>query len=118
MARETYVHIATIEPAPGSNLDAIGAAVTAELCGHWEHEPPCRWPHNNALVAAEPGRVALRTVFVARPDEELNVRSRIDRALHRGALTSDRGSAVWRTLGSDTRAPDAEESALGARLGG
>jgi hypothetical protein len=28
---------------------AVGAAVTVELCGHWEHEGPCRRPHNNAI---------------------------------------------------------------------
>lgn len=28
---------------------APGGAVTVALCGHWDHEGPCQWPHNNAI---------------------------------------------------------------------
>jgi len=31
----------------GTDPAAVGAAVTVELCGHWEHEGPCRWPPAN-----------------------------------------------------------------------
>ena len=27
------------------DLAALGGAVTTALCGHWEHDGPCRWPH-------------------------------------------------------------------------
>jgi hypothetical protein len=28
---------------------SVGAAVTVELCGHWQHDGACRWPHNNKI---------------------------------------------------------------------
>jgi hypothetical protein len=63
---------------------AVGAAVTVELCGHWEHEGPCRWPHNSAIEAdREPAR--FRTLFVADAEDEAAVRARIERALRDGA---------------------------------
>ncbi len=59
---------------------AVGATVTAGLCGHWTHEGPCRWPHNNAIDAKrEPA--TFRTLFVADPSEEPLVRGRIDERL-------------------------------------
>jgi hypothetical protein len=69
----------------GEELDprSVGAAVTTELCGHWEHEGPCRWPHNNALHP-EPGRTIFRTVFVAQADEEAMVGARIENSLRAG----------------------------------
>ena len=53
MRRETFVHEAELRLNEGADDHKPGAAVTVALCGHWEHEGPCRWPHNNAL-AAEP----------------------------------------------------------------
>jgi hypothetical protein len=50
------------------------------LCGRWEHEPPCRWPHNNSEPSGG-GRTALRTVFVASPDDDREVRQRIESVL-------------------------------------
>jgi hypothetical protein len=63
---------------------AVGAAVTVELCGHWEHEGPCRWPHNSAIDAdRDPAR--FRTLFVADERDEAVVRGRIRNALRDGA---------------------------------
>ena len=118
MTRTTYVHLATIELEEGSNVDAIGAAVTVELCGHWDHEPPCRWPHNNEAFAREDGRIGFRTVFVAEPGQVREVRSRIDRGLRRGKLASAHGNAIWRTVATGSREPNDEERSLGARLAG
>ena len=118
MTRRVYVHEATLGADPGSELGAIGAAVTAELCGRWEHEPPCRWPHNNAAVELEGGRVAFRTVFVAEPTDEGEVRSGIERGLRRGRLAAPEGSARWQTLASGRREPTDDEARLGARLAG
>ena len=116
MARETFVHEATVEPASDANLDAIGAAITAELCGHWEHEPPCPWPHNNAVERPEPGGAVVRTVFIAEPGDEVEVRTRIDRALARGELTADEGSATWHVVRSGPRDARPDEGLLGDRL--
>ena len=48
---------------------AVGAAVTTALCGHWEHEGPCRWPHNNA-IQQKGATFLFRTLFVAPASEE------------------------------------------------
>ena len=47
-----FVVDAAVELADRTNPAAVGAAVTTALCGHWEHDGPCRWPHNNAIDAA------------------------------------------------------------------
>ena len=36
-----FVHEAFLSMAPGNDIAAPGAAITVELCGRWEHEPPC-----------------------------------------------------------------------------
>ena len=98
---------AEIELEPGADPAAVGAAVTVALCGHWEHPPPCHWPHNNAIDAdARPA--AFRTVFAAPDDEEPRVRSLIE-----GALS---GAADWTLLRLVDRDPTAEERDLGERL--
>lgn len=79
-ARQALAHEATVELADGVDPQAVGAAVTIALCGHWQHEGSCRWPHHNELVD---GRV--RTLFVCEPDEEPAVRARIVAALGSGA---------------------------------
>lgn len=41
----------------GGDPRALGGAVTAALCGHWEHDGRCRWPHHTldaALILAVP----------------------------------------------------------------
>lgn len=67
---------------PSCDAAAVGAAVTTALCGHWKHEGPCRWPHNNAIdPSRRPAR--FRTIYVADANEALTVEARI-----RAALTS------------------------------
>jgi hypothetical protein len=107
VARSAHVYAASIRLGEGTNPAEVGAAVTVELCGHWDHEGPCRWPHNNAIEDAAPV-AAFRTVFVAPDDEIDEVRARIDRAL--------RSSAEWTVLESGPRALTAEEQTLGANL--
>jgi hypothetical protein len=61
----------------------VGAAVTVELCGHWEHEGACRWPHNNELDSgSRPAR--FRTLFVAYEAERPEVEERIEASLRAG----------------------------------
>jgi hypothetical protein len=50
--------------------------VTVELCGHWEHDGACRWPHNSANIGP-----AFRTIFVASDEDEPEVRTRIESVL-------------------------------------
>ena len=92
--------------APGTDPRAPGGAVTTALCGHWEHEGPCRWPHHNAM-AAEGATARLRTVVVPGEDAD-EVRRRF-----RVALDADPG---WGLLhcGDSPLAPG--EEALARRL--
>jgi hypothetical protein len=75
---------------------AIGAAVTVAICGHWEHEGPCRWEHFTRTVPD--GDALVTTVhFDATSDEEQEVRSVIRAALAGGPLTGPDGTTTtWR----------------------
>jgi hypothetical protein len=93
--------------AGGVDPAAVGAAVTVELCGHWEHEGPCRWPHNSSIDAArEPA--LFRTLFVCDEADAARVGERIERAL--------RGGTGWRVLSLGERAVAASERAVAERL--
>src|SRR5215204_771169 len=85
MAHVTYVHEATLVLIDGDD-SAPGAAVTVALCGHWEHEVPCRWPHHTSSYRQGDKRI-VRTVAVI-PEEEVDeVTGRIRRALTGGPWT-------------------------------
>jgi len=59
-------HVLHAEVAFGSGADprAPGGAVTVALCGSWEHDGSCRWPHHTAVDSeATPSQV--RVVFDA-----------------------------------------------------
>ena len=107
MSRSAHVHAATLDLADEVDPAAVGAAVTTELCGHWEHEGPCRWPHHNATERIGDA-YELRVVFVAPDAEVAQVHARI-------------GSALERMNGCAVSAQDADqlradEAALGTRL--
>lgn len=102
--REQYAHEAELELDPGVELTAVGAAVTVALCGHWEHEGPCRWPNNHDWDADG----VFRTLFVAPPADEPEVRGRIEAAL--------RGDERWTVVRSRSRSVAPEEAELAARL--
>ena len=40
---------------PGADKRAPGGAVTVALCGHWDHEGPCRWPHRSNIHPEKEG---------------------------------------------------------------
>ena len=93
----------------GDGLDpaAVGAAVTVELCGHWEHDGACRWPHNSAIDdSCDPAR--FRTLFVAKDAEAAGVADRIEATL--------RGATAWRAVSIGPRAVASTEQALAERL--
>jgi hypothetical protein len=104
-----YVYEAGLELAPGTDPRAPGGAVTVALCGHWDHEGPCRWPHSSELDAdAAPAQ--LRTVFACGADEVDDVHGAIDAAV--------RGADEWSVVTSARREPRGDEIELGARLAG
>jgi hypothetical protein len=111
LVSDVRAHVVEAELALGEGCDpaAVGAAVTVELCGHWEHDGPCRWPHNNAIVAGESEGTALfRTLFVASADEAPTLAKRIGDVL--------RGASGWRVLGLAPRAVAPDETGLAERL--
>ena len=82
MAGEAIAVDVDLELQPGVDTRAPGGAVTVELCGHWEHDGPCRWPHNSRIdVDASP--VRLRTIVVVSDDDRSDVVRRVEAALRR-----------------------------------
>jgi hypothetical protein len=63
---------------------ALGGAVTVALCGHWEHDGPCRWPHHNE-TRRDGDDVLLTVRFDATDDDVAEVRDAITRAVAGGA---------------------------------
>ena len=88
---------------------APGGAVTVALCGHWEHEGACRWPHHSALDDAD-AVARLRTVAVASDTERDEVVRRVERELR-----SDRR---WRVVAFGVRDVRDDEVELARRLAG
>ena len=39
--RQAFAHDAVVVLDAGGDDRAPGGAITVELCGHWDHEPPC-----------------------------------------------------------------------------
>lgn len=105
--RVAYAHEAVLVMDPDDDLRAPGAAITVELCGHWEHEPPCPLAahHTNAYRVGE--QVRIRTLFASDPTDEDVVRNRIDQALARGH---------WRLESSGPAEVSAGEAAHAERL--
>lgn len=101
------MHAAELVLEEGVDPTAPGAAVTIELCGAIDHEGGCRWPNNHDLDdSVTPAR--FRTVFVCEPEDEQQVRTRIEDAL--------KGATGWRVASLGQRALTADEQELGVRL--
>jgi hypothetical protein len=106
-ARVAFVHEAELQLHNGTDPAAVGAAVTTELCGHSEHEGPCRWPHNNDIELSD-HFANFRTLFVAPSTEEDDVRERIERSLREGV--------GWAVLRTQSRPVSRPEEPLARRL--
>jgi hypothetical protein len=76
-----YAHRAVLVIPDGEEPVAPGGAITVELCGHWEHEPPCRYPHLTEVIDRTGDRVTVRTLFACESAEVASVRARIAEAL-------------------------------------
>jgi hypothetical protein len=114
-----FAHRAVLALSPGADRGAPGAAVTVALCGSWEHEPPCPLAPHHTGVDGPDDALAVRVLFAAAPDDEAEVRRRIDGALAPGETAGPDGvMSRWRVLET---APDDvrdEERAHAARLAG
>jgi len=111
-----FVHEARLRLAPGADERAPGGAVTVALCGHWEHDGSCRWPHHTAIVTREGEQLTLRVVAVSQPTERARVRGLIGGALAAGGLAGPGGPSHWMLLHSGPAELRAHELSLAARL--
>jgi len=99
--RQGFVQEALLTMDPEADTGAPGAAVTRELCGHWEHEPPCPLSPHHSSVERIANEVRVRVLFAVEPELESEIRQRIDRALSIGHLTGpEGGSARWHLVNS------------------
>ncbi|CAJ62220.1 hypothetical protein FRAAL3577 [Frankia alni ACN14a] len=84
--RRPFAHEFVLVLAPGGDERAPGAAITAALCGHWDHPPPCPLASHHTAIANEHGTLRLRTLFATEPDRADEVRARMTTALAAGHL--------------------------------
>ena len=105
--RRIYVHRAILELRDEDDPREPGAAVTVALCGAIDHPPPCRWPNNNQEPPLAGGTLTFRTVFVAPPAEEAEVRRLIEDALRAGP---------WRIASVGPGELDPDEQRIGERM--
>ena len=81
--------------------------MTVALCGHWEHDGACRWPHNNRMDhSGVPAR--LRTVAIVDEESLSEVEQRIDTGL--------RSDTRWTVLSFRVGEITDAEHALAERL--
>lgn len=69
----------------------MGGAVTVALCGHWDHEGPCRWPHHTEAQAADDGTRRVIVRFDSSEDDHAVVSDRVDGALQSTAQAGPHG---------------------------
>ena len=103
--RQPFAHDAVITLAPDADIAAPGGAVTAELCGHWQHPPPCPLAPHHTAAQRRGAQVHLRILFATEPEREAEVRTRIGRAL-----------ATWEVRSSAAGVVRQEEQAHAGRL--
>ena len=107
MHREAIAIDAELALLPDVDPRAVGGEVTVALCGHWDHDGPCRWPHNSR-IDTDSNPADLRSVVVV-PGEDR------DAVLHRVEIAL-RGDERWRVVRFETGSINADEKELATRL--
>lgn len=86
-----YRLCATVEFNAGADSRAAGGAVTVALCGHWEHEGACRWPHyTETETIAHQHRLTID--FTCEESDLDEVSSKIHGAIKKGRQAGPDGS--------------------------
>jgi hypothetical protein len=116
--RNGFAHEALIELVPGADERAPGAAVTVALCGHWEHEGTCRWPHHSSVDTRAGQSLRLRVVFACAADDEPTVRQLIGTALGQGQVGVEPDTSRWALTTQGPSGLRPSETALANRLTG
>jgi hypothetical protein len=82
----------------GGDTAAPGGAVTSALCGHWEHDGPCRWPHSTRALERG-GALVLDITVECEPADEDDVRRLIAAALVLGEIAGPDGRrTTWQLV--------------------
>jgi hypothetical protein len=96
-----FVHEVVLAMDPGADIRAPGAAITRQLCGHWDHQPPCPLAPHHTDAQRAGAQVHLRVLFVAEQTREAEVRELVDLALASGLLRGPEGVATeWHVVRS------------------
>ena len=115
--RQPFAHDAVITLAPDADIAAPGGAVTAELCGHWQHPPPSPLAPHHTHAERSGEHVVLRILFAAEPEQAPDIRSRIESALASGRFRGPDGVVTrWTLVGSGPGSVRADEVAHARRL--
>jgi hypothetical protein len=81
--RQPYAHEVELFWVGTEDERAPGGAITTELCGALEHEPPCPVAAHHTAVVRRSMALEVRVLFACEPEDEPSVRERIDTALAR-----------------------------------
>jgi len=114
--KQAFVHSAELVLDTDADPAAPGGAVTIALCGSWDHEGACKWPHHTQVEPLE-GRSRVRVVFVAESSDEADIRSQIDGALAGGSCTGPDGrKSQWSVVNSGAGTLTEEEVGMSERM--
>ena len=117
VTRQVFAHDASVVMKPGGDERVPGAAITAELCGHWDHDGPCPVAPHHTTADRRGAELQLRILFATDPGAEADVRGRIDAALAQASLQGPDGTTTrWRLVRSRPSAVRANETDHAARL--
>ena len=115
--RQPFAHEAEIAVGYDVDLRAPGGAITEELCGSADHEPPCLLAAHHTSTKRSGDLVTVRVLFACEPDDEAEVRDDIDAALGRGEYDGPDGRTTnWRLVSSGPSEVRDAEAAHGRRL--
>jgi hypothetical protein len=104
--RQPYAHEVELFWVGTEDERAPGGAITTELCGALEHEPPCPVAAHHTAVVRRSMALEVRVLFACEPEDEPSVRERIDTALAR----------EWQVLATRAGTVRDDESEHAARL--
>lgn len=115
MSRGSIAVNARLELVADGDPRAPRGAVSVDSCGQYQHDGPCRWPHNSRIDNnSAPAR--LRRIVVVSAEDRDEVLGRIERALrpdHRWTIVQVETDGAMYTLTVTVRDLDAVSSVVG-----
>ena len=97
-----FQHSYDLRLASGGDKQAPGAAITVGLCGHWDHEGPCRWPHHSTVTHLQADDFRLTVDVTCKVHERSQVLDRLRQAILGGELVGPDGRLTrWKLLGTN-----------------